>query len=342
MLSFKPYLFSITALSLSVLAPVSALSQTEASVAVPTVGPKDTLDLSLMAKDIALSSHFEAGLSQELNILKTSLPLVSAPPPSARLSLGKETLDYIQSVGDKYMSLSPITTDAKTAPVPSNCPDIHKANSTKVVALLNPAVQAMNKSDIPSLKDQLPALEALLNELPLAEIQPNVCKNRIDVYTTDQFFKLQTLKAAGAETGYPKELPFFKHPSLPYTDLAFVVGWVHYELGSSEIGINALAKGLVMEPSNLTLTKEYLALLRKASRHAEAISYTLNYIKSTPSLRDEDYSTLFANVSLSLLLIGDVESAKLMLGVSLAYNVSESNLKLLSLINTVAPEKPKS
>lgn len=149
------------------------------------------------------------------------------------------------------------------------------AQSDAINADLTPALALMQKRDVATATLALPVLEAHLAQIPAAPVAPLKCRKEIFVYDHHQFVKLTAMQVAGAQTGFPKKARFVEK-ALPFTSLAYAVGWLKYEAKDYAGARIAYNKGLAIEPQNHALSAEMAVTLLNLKAYGETIGFVQN------------------------------------------------------------------
>ena len=207
--------------------------------------------------------------------------------------------------------------------------------------VLGSAYTAMQAGSSTEYAKLLPAMEALLNALPAAEIKAEACDgNHINAYTVQQFVALTTLKSRGIATGFPADLPIVKQPDLNQASLAYSVGWMKYELKNFEGALAAFTKGLAMFPNDPSLQQEYVATLAQLQRYGDLIAYADKVLADGSAMDDKARAKIYSARAVAQYGQGDLKGAIDMLGVSLKYQNTTETQSLLKRIQDALAAKP--
>ncbi|WP_213981727.1 hypothetical protein [Sphingomonas sp. dw_22] len=172
------------------------------------------------------------------------------------------------------------------------------------------AFQLMQARDIAALKTMLPALQARLDKIAPAPIPTQRCGAEVRVYDAHQFATIMALRKAGKPVpGFAADANFVS-TELNFGNLAYVVGWIQYELGDFEAARIAYAKGLAIAPDEHNLTKEYVAVLLNQNKFAEIVGFLDRFLASDTDLQGGERADLIAIKGLSQAATGDLAGAQ--------------------------------
>jgi tetratricopeptide (TPR) repeat protein len=212
------------------------------------------------------------------------------------------------------------------APVPTSCPNTYEAASAKAAEVLAPAYQAYVAENWTAIQAQLPTLDAALNAVPLKAIAPEICNDHVNVYTNNEYARLNMLSDAGFANGMPKNLPLVKQPDLPLVTLAYVVGISKTHFKDYDGAFLAFAKGLILDPYDSDLAQQYVSTLFELGRFTDAVGFTETFLTKTHTLDDTERSGMFAAHGFALLVLGYLDLAEQSFVLALYYNPGDESL----------------
>lgn len=211
----------------------------------------------------------------------------------------------IIQAGAALALLAPMAAQAQQA----GC-DAYTRQAAELKPDLDKAVLLMQARDIAALKAMLLALQARLDNIPASPPQAQRCGAEVRVYDPHQLAAFTALRKAG------KPLPGFGTGArlvpieLNFGNLAYVVGWIQYELGDFEAARIAYAKGLAVAPNEHNLTKEYVAVLLNQDKFAEIVRFIDRFLASDTDLQGSERADLIAIKALGQARTADLAGAQ--------------------------------
>ncbi len=236
----------------------------------------------------------------------SSPPPAALPPPVAADAIAGDAPAVPPSPGRPVTAADAAQDSAATVPV---C-DGYFAQARALAPLLVPAIKALQAHDSASLISQLPSLEAAFDALPPDEVKPEVCNgNHVNAYTRQQYMELSVLRAHGADTGFPANLPVVKQPELAQPSLAFLVGWTKYEQKDFDGALAAVARGLAMFPSDHNLQHEYMSTLLQLKQGSQVVAFVDSSLTGTYDYDDRERASLYEGRGIGLLMLHAADAA---------------------------------
>lgn len=181
----------------------------------------------------------------------------------------------------------------------------HAARSNVIGAQVNSATALMRQRDIAALKAMLPSLNAELAKLPSAMPAPLKCGDSVQVYDVHQFALFDAAQKAGKQSpGFAKGTRFTYFDPL-YHKLAYIVGWIQYELEDFEAARLSYSKGLTIAPNEHDLVSEYAATLLSQKKNAELMVFVDRFLAADRDASASMRASLMVAKSLAQIALGD-------------------------------------
>lgn len=189
-----------------------------------------------------------------------------------------------------------------------SCED-RAAWATAVQPDIDKAFALMKAQDKPGFSAMLPALQKRYAALPATMPVAERCGNDVRVYDEHRYLAYDAAKKAGkAIDGFPASSNFVL-TNLHYAELAYVVGWIQYEMEDFAGAKASYAKGLAIAPNQHDLTKEYVATLLSLSAYSDMAPFIDRFLATDKDLAGPERANLIAAKGIGYAGLGDMTGA---------------------------------
>jgi tetratricopeptide (TPR) repeat protein len=206
------------------------------------------------------------------------------------------------------------------------------------------AMQALNvmaTHDMAKIDALMPDLRAALNRAPDVPSRPELCGDKVVVYTADttSFMVVSALVSSGKIKGAASvEMRY----EMPYAQLAFDVGWIEYEHHDFDAALKDYGKGLRNDPDHAILESEYVSTLFNLGRNAEGLESVDAFLAAHPALKGTGKGALLRKRGYVLVELGRWDEAEAAYRQSLVEDPNSAVAKgELDYIAKNRPDKPK-
>ncbi len=235
---------------------------------------------------------------------------------------------------------------AETTAAPAALPDIqvvacrtHNADQEKAdLDLAMRAMKVMQTHDASKTEALLPELHAALDRAPDVPTRPELCGDKVVIYTDDlsKFLILSVAvkdgKIAGARTA---EMRY----EMPYGHLGFNAGWIAFERKDYAAALKDYEKGLRNDPDMPPLEAEYLLTLSLLGRNAEGLKAADDFLASHPGLNNTHRGMILRKKGYILVELGRWDEAETAYKQSLEADPGNATAK--GELDYIAKTKPK-
>ncbi len=171
------------------------------------------------------------------------------------------------------------------------CRSHNAAQEAADLALASDALEVMQKHDLPGVDKMMPDLRAAFNHAPDVAAAPELCGDKVTLYSDDSTAMLILSGAINSGT-IPGAKTVEQHEGLPYGVLGFVIGWIEFEHKDYASAVNDYAKGLKNSPNLPSLESEYVLTLSLLGRNDDALLSIDGFVAANSGLSDHDHANL--------------------------------------------------
>lgn len=183
------------------------------------------------------------------------------------------------------------------------CLNLNDAQVDADGQLADTGFSLMTTKQISELTAMQPQIDAAVARAPTQFAEADLCGGVLTAYNSNAQLTIEAMTPADLKSvGATSQRTY--HAMVVYTDLAYLAGWIHVEMGNFDKAVVVLRKGLVLMPNDPYLSQELVFSLQKTGGNQEALGVIEAALYAYPNMVVTQKAVLLRSKGFSLIELG--------------------------------------